>query len=280
MVAALIIGSAGRTRISPRSWRGLTDIWNQLGFWASSLIFVLASMLVPRFLADVRPENSLLLVVLVAAAFAARAAVLFGVLPGLSALGLAERVGGAYKTVILWGGLRGAVTLALALAITESPVVSPEIKRFVGVLATGFVLFTLLVNATTLRPVLRLLKLDRLTAVEQAVRNRAVEMALGTVAEKVAVAAPRHHIAPEVADDIAGAYRRRLADAAGEEMAGPLPEEDQLRIGLVALAGREEQLYLGHFADQTVSRRMVTVLVAKAGRLRDAAKSGGAEALS
>ncbi len=278
VVAALIVGSSGRTRITPQSWQGLADIWSQLGFWASTLIFVLASMLVPRFLVDVSLTDGILLAVLVAATFAARAAVLYGLLPVLSACGLAERVSGPYKTVILWGGLRGAVTLALALAITENPFVAPEVKRFIGVLATGFVLFTLLVNATTLRPVLRLLKLDRLSAVEQAVRNRAVEMALGTVAEKVAIAAPRHHIAPEVADDISGAYRRRLADVAGEEAAGPLPEADQLRIGLVALASREEELYLGHFDDRTVSRRLVTVLVAKAGRLRDAAKSGGADA--
>ncbi len=275
VVAALIIGSSGRTRITPQSWQGLSDIWNQLGFWASTLIFVLASMLVPRFLVGISLTDGLYLAVLVAAAFAARAAVLFGLLPALSASGLAERVSGAYKTVILWGGLRGAVTLALALAITESPFIGPEVKRFVGVLATGFVLFTLLVNATTLRPVLRLLKLDRLTAVEQAVRDRAVEMALGTVAEKVSVAAPRHHIAPAVADDVAGAYRRRLSAVADGEAAGPLPEEDQLSIGLVALAGREEELYLDHFADRTVSRRLVTVLVAKAGRLRDAAKSAG-----
>ncbi len=281
VVAALIVGSAGRTRITPQSWQGLSDIWNQLGFWASTLIFVLASMLVPRFLVDLSLSYILLLAVLVVAAFAARAAVLYGLLPVLSATGLAERVSGAYKTVILWGGLRGAVTLALALAITENRYIilnAPEIGEFVGVLATGFVLFTLLVNATTLRPVLRLLKLDRLTAVEQAVRDRAVEMALGTVAEKVSAAAPRHHIAPAVADDVAGAYRRRLSAVAEDEQAGPLPEEDQLRIGLVSLAGREEELYLDHFANRTVSRRMVTVLVAKAGRLRDAAKSGGAEA--
>ncbi|NNG04137.1 MAG: cyclic nucleotide-binding domain-containing protein [Inquilinus sp.] len=277
VIAALIVGSAGRTRISPESWQGLTDIWNQLGFWASTLVFVLASLLAPRFLAGIGWGDAMALAALVAAAFAARAAVLYGLLPVLSASGLAERVSGPYKAVILWGGLRGAVTLALALAVTENAVLAPEVKRFVGALATGFVLFTLLANATTLRPMMRLLKLHRLSPVEQAVRDRVVEMALASVAEKVAAAAPRHHIAPEVADEIAGAYRRRLAaltDNKGAAMA-PLSDEDQLRIGLFALSGREEELYLRHFADQTVSRRMVTVLVAKAGRLRDAAKSDG-----
>ncbi len=277
VAAALVIGAVGRTRVTPRTWSGLVDIWNQLGFWASSLIFIFASMLVPRFLANISLADGTLLVVLVAAAFAARAAVLYGLLPGLSAAGLADRVGGAYKLVILWGGLRGAVTLALALAVTENLLLAPEIKQFVGVLATGFVLFTLLVNATTLRPVMRLLRLDRLSPVEQAMRNRAIEMALETVADKVAATAAGHHIAPELGDEVASAYRGRLAAAADGEPMGPLTEADQLGIGLVVLANRELELYVDHYADQTVSRRMVAVLIAKAGRLRDAAKAGGCD---
>ena len=53
------------------------------------------------------------------------------------------------------------MTVALALAVTEDTGLDPEVKRFVAVLATGFVLFTLFVNGTTLRGIIRLLKLDR-----------------------------------------------------------------------------------------------------------------------
>jgi monovalent cation:H+ antiporter, CPA1 family len=41
--------------------------------------------------------------------------VLFGVLPLLGALRLSQKVSAAYNLAITWGGLRGAVTLALAL---------------------------------------------------------------------------------------------------------------------------------------------------------------------
>ena len=58
--------------------------------------------------------------------------------------------------------MRGAVTLALALAVTESALVPTAIKREVGILATGFTLFTLLVQGTTLRWVIARLGLDRL----------------------------------------------------------------------------------------------------------------------
>ena len=46
--------------------------------------------------------------------------VLFGLMPLLSGVGLSQRVDNTYKAVILWGGLRGAVTLALALAVKEN----------------------------------------------------------------------------------------------------------------------------------------------------------------
>ena len=48
------------------------------------------------------------------------------------------------KTVIIWGGLRGSVTLALALAVTENAFVEPQVQRFIAIQATGFALFTLL----------------------------------------------------------------------------------------------------------------------------------------
>jgi len=73
-------------------------------------------------------------------------------LPPLSALHLSQRVSGAYKLAITWGGLRGAVTLALALAVTENNRIDPDVKNTIAILATGFVLFTLLVNGLTLRP--------------------------------------------------------------------------------------------------------------------------------
>jgi monovalent cation:H+ antiporter, CPA1 family len=64
-------------------------------------------------------------------------------------------------------GLRGAVTLALALAVTENLRVPVDIKREVGILATGFTLFTLLVQGTTLRWVISLLGLDKLSPLDR-----------------------------------------------------------------------------------------------------------------
>src|SRR5262249_30881058 len=161
----------GRRRMAPANFESLIEIWEQLAFWASSLIFLLAAMEAPdqlhhigdKWLADLG-----LLVVLIAAAMAARGITLFGLMPVLSVTGMAEPIGNKYKAVMLWGGLRGAVSLALAAAAAENHALPPE----VGVLAIGFVLFTLLVNAPTLRPLMRLLQLNRLSPSEAALRDR------------------------------------------------------------------------------------------------------------
>ncbi|HJU18918.1 MAG TPA: cation:proton antiporter [Stellaceae bacterium] len=267
--AGLVLGDAGRRRLSPSNWERLAESWEQLGFWASSLIFLLAAMLVPRLLADLRLADLGLLAVLIAGAFAARAATLFGLMPLLSWAGLAERVGAPYKLVILWGGMRGAVSLALALAATENDALPPEIRRFVAILATGFVLFTLFVNAPSLRALMRALRLDRLSPAEQALRDRALALAQAEIDEGIARIAHDYGIAAAPA-----AAPRRVGDGTGGEDALLRPEA-RAYAGLVILADREQELYLEHFDGRTVSRDAVADLLSDVGRLHDGIKTGG-----
>jgi len=271
--AGLVLSHSGRRRLSPSNWERLAESWEQLGFWASSLIFLLAAMLVPRLLADLHPTDLVLLVVLIAAAFAARATTLFGLLPMLSWVGLAERVGAAYKAVILWGGMRGAVSLALALAATENEALPPEVRRFVAILATGFVLFTLFVNAPSLRWLMRRLGLDKLSPAELALRERAMALARAEIDDGIERIAQQHGLPAELAVAVADADRVDPTDGTGEDYL--LRPEARAYSGLVILADREQELYLEHFDVRTVSRDAVAELLSEVGRLRDGIKTGG-----
>ena len=71
-----------------------------------------------------------------------------------------------------------------ALAVTENRAVPREVQQFVAIVATGYVLSTLLVNGTTLRFLVRALKLDRLSPADQALRNQVVAIGLGEVRDK------------------------------------------------------------------------------------------------
>src|SRR5262249_2523188 len=178
VVASLTLGGIGRTRFTPTTWHRLEYTWQQLGFWANSLIFLLAAMLVPRLIETVEFADGLMLLVLLLSTIPARCVVVFGMMPLLGVARLAESIGTAYGVVIVWGGLRGAVSLALGLAVAENTALPEGLRHIVAVLTTGFVLFTLLVNGISLRPLVRVLGLDRLPPAEQALRDRALNMAL------------------------------------------------------------------------------------------------------
>ena len=192
--AALAVSGEGRRRLAPSNFESLVTTWEQLAFWASSLIFLFAAMRTPELLVHATWRDLALLGALIAAALAARALTLYGLIPVLSFARIAQPIGRNYKLFMLWGGMRGAVSLALALAVTEEMSVPPEIRQFVGVLATGFVLFTLLVTAPTMRPLMRLLKLNDAPPAEIALRERVIGLSLATIQGQIENVAREHEI--------------------------------------------------------------------------------------
>jgi len=275
VAAGLVFGGHARASLAAPDWRSLSAIWGQLSFWASSLIFVLASMLVPRTLGMAGVWDLLLLAVLVVAALAARALMVFGCLPLLSLMRLTTRVQRSYKVVMLWGGLRGAVTLALALAVTENPLVPAEVQHLVTVLATGFVLFTLAFQATTLRPLIRLLHLDQLSPGERFLRERALAVTHQDIVDRLSDAAQGYGLDNASAEEIEGLYRRRLARMAEPSAMGEEMVRTQLVTALLTLTRYEVQLYLDERSRRMLSRTGGADLVQEASSLLDALRTEG-----
>ena len=271
---AIALSAAGRRRMAPANFENLVEIWEQLAFWASSLIFLLAAMQAPDELQHIGGNwLSLLglLAVLLAAAMAARAVTLYALMPALSATGIAEPIGDKYKLVMLWGGLRGAVSLALAAAAAKNEALPPE----VGVLAIGFVLFTLLINAPTLRPLMRLIRLDRLSPAEAALRDRVIGISRSEVREELEKIAERHEINPAIVAEVSRAYRLEPKDTGAM---GPKTADAPLtQTALLTLADHEQQLYLALLQARIVSRAGVATLLGYAEKLRDAVRTEGAD---
>ena len=277
VVAGLAAGISGRARLSPENWAFLENVWEQIGFIAGSLIFVLASIQVPKLLGNgVTTRDLGLLVVLIAAAFGARALVIFVLLPLLSALRLGQKVSNAYKVVITWGGLRGAVTLALALGVTERPSLDASTQRLITVLATGFVMFTLGVNGLTLRPLIKLLRLDRLSPLNQALRSKVFAVSLADVRDSVRETAAQYKIGAQIEHAVEQPYDDRIASAASApNLEEAISDHDRITIGLVALTNRERQLILDHHGQGTIEPAVIERVLLENGNLLDAAKAGG-----
>ena len=276
VTSALVMGSFGRTTISAGTWHSLIEIWEQLGFWANSLIFVLVGMAVPVIIDSFGWEEVRLLTILLVVGFTARAGIIYGLLPLFEASGLSSKVSRGYKAVMFWGGLRGAVSLALALSVMENPAYSQEVKQFIGVLVTGFVLFTLFVNATTVHLVLGLFGLNKLSPADQAIRDRSLDLALTTVEEAVQTAASDGQVEDSQIAEVNDYYKPLQESARAESSAiGNLTPEERTQIGLTIMIAQERKSYLRQFADGFVSPEIARILLARAEDVMDGAKSAG-----
>jgi CPA1 family monovalent cation:H+ antiporter len=276
VAAGLTLNLVGPGRLPPQAWASLRELWDVMAHWAGALIFILAALFIPRLLEEVRVGDFLLVGVVILAALASRVVILFGLLPALSRLRLSPPVERPYRVAILWGGLRGAVTLALALAVTENARVPDDIQRIVGILATGFTLFTLLVQGTTLRRVIRWLGLDRLSAIDEALSRQVVAVALQTVREDVARTTENYDLSHDVVRSEAKRFGDRLEEAVkSAEDSADILERDRVTLGLIALAGHERDTILARVRDRTISARMAEQVISDADRLIEGARTGG-----
>jgi len=276
VAAGLTLNLSGPGRLLPQAWMHLRELWDVMAHWAGALIFILAALLIPRLLEDVRIDDFILVGVVVLAAIAARAVILFALLPFLTALKVSPAVERPYRVAILWGGLRGAVTLALALAVTESFRVPDGIQRLVGILATGFTLFTLIVQGTTLRMVIGWLGLDRLSPLDEALSRQVVAVALQTVREDVSRTTENYDLSHDIVRSEAKRFGERLdmAVKAAEDNADIL-DRDRVTLGLLALAGHERDTILARVRERTISTRMAEQVLSDADRLIEATRSQG-----
>ncbi len=275
VMAALTVAAYGPTHLHPKQWTALRQIWSQLEFWSNCLIFILASMLA----ATVLPQISWLYIwgvaAVAASALTARLLVVFGMLPLLEVTRLVQPVDSRYKAILVWGGLRGAVTIVLAMVVLSDPRLSDEVRKFAAVIATLFVMLTLFVNATTLGLVMRLLGLDRLTRIELALRDRVLALSRVNVARQLQEIMRTHNARTGGLDIDPASAGEPEADQAPADLA--LELDERLTVGLLTLSSQEKELYFALFDQQTLSRRMVALLTARADRLIDAVRDRGVE---
>jgi CPA1 family monovalent cation:H+ antiporter len=273
VMAALTVAAYGPTHLHPRQWTALRQLWAQLEFWANCLIFVLASMLAANVLVKITWLYAWGVAAVVVGAFLARALVVFGMLPMLEKVRLVQPVDKRYKAILVWGGLRGAVTIVLAMVAAGDQRLSEEVREFIALSATLFVLVTLFVNATTLGLIMHVLGLDKLSRLELALRDRVLALSRVNVDRHLQQIMRRHNARVEGIDADPASAGEAEIESVPAELA--LDLDERVKVGLVTLCTREKELYLELFEQQILSRRMVAVLAARADRLIDTVRDRG-----
>lgn len=278
VTAALVLGSRGRSVITQSAWHGLEEVWEQIGFVANSVIFILVGLKVPSIMAAMGGQQLIWLAVLLLAGFTARFAIIFGLVPAMSKLGWSAQVSTGYRAVMFWGGLRGAVSLALALAVIENDGFAPEIQEFLGVMVTGFVLFTLAINATTVSLVMRAFGLAKLGPADTAIRDRAFSKAMASVSERVKGSARAIHIGEEQTNKVIQPYEQLIQASSKKANSNNLSNDDWLLIGLRMVSMNENKAYAQMLDRGEISPDTARSLFRQAADLSDSIKHRGLDA--
>ena len=148
----LILGNFGsRIGMNPRTRIIVSEFWEFLAFFVNSIVFLLIGDQV-RFV-DLA-ENLTIIAVAIAGMVLARAIAVYG-LGFLSNRVANSNISLPEQTILWWGGLRGSVSIALALSV---PSILSEREDLINTVF-GVVLFTLLVQGLTTKPLLEKLQL-------------------------------------------------------------------------------------------------------------------------
>ncbi len=160
VASGVVIGSMTESRANNKVREILHELWDALAFISNALLFLFIGLALDYSLIE---ENIGTIALAFVAVVVARPVAVVSVVWVLERLRFIARIGPANSAVLVWGGLRGGVALALALALPEDVP-----SRDVIVAATGgVVLATLLLNATTIQALVHVLGLDRVSRKDQ-----------------------------------------------------------------------------------------------------------------
>jgi len=148
VVAGIVMGNAGRAGMSARTRLALWSFWEYTSFVINSILFLLIGLTVDvgDLLRDWRA-----VAFAVGAVLAGRALIVYG-LTGLSNL-FSRKIDLNWQHILVWGGLHGALSLALALSL------HPGLAhgKLILTMTFGVVAFSMIAQGLTIKPLIRAL---------------------------------------------------------------------------------------------------------------------------
>ena len=177
----LLMAGRGKTRISPEVGHFLHDFWGLAAFLANTLIFIIVGVIIgqrTKFHVDDFIDLGLVYVGI----HIIRGFVIFIFYPLMKKIGYG--VNKKEATVLWWGGLRGVIGLAMALIVVEYNMTNKELMNLANALGVnlkldplffemikeqflfitaGIVLLTSLINATTIKALVKGLGLTKIS---------------------------------------------------------------------------------------------------------------------
>jgi CPA1 family monovalent cation:H+ antiporter len=218
VASGVTLGGLAPSRASAPVRELWESLWGGLGYVANALLFLLIGLAIQPSLIV---EHAGAIVLAIVAVLAARVIAVVPIVSLLERLAGIPPLGARNEAVLVWGGLRGGVALALALALPEALAHRDMFIAMTG----GVVLATLLLNATTVPTLIHGLGLDEPSRADRF---------LAAVAELRGLRAARRAL-DELRwnDDDVARHLDQIERSAQEELGRlELAEDEQVRVVL------------------------------------------------
>ena len=227
VTAGMLCGNyAAKSGMSPSTRMAVGTFWDYLAFALNSLVFLLIGFEVElsAMLAVWKP-----ILVAFLALTLGRAIVITLVTAALRRS--RERIPWSWSAVLTWGGMRGALSMVLALSLAKD---FPHRDVFVSV-TFGVVIVSILAQGLTMAPVLRWLRVVHGESDRGHDLQRGGIVAIKAALGRLDDAARAHAVSPAMISIVRQEYETRLAVAEGEmariyETQSELHEDDLARL--------------------------------------------------
>ncbi|MCA1809622.1 MAG: cation:proton antiporter, partial [Lentisphaerae bacterium] len=265
--AGLVVSWFGSTRFTRAVRDYMHHFWGYAAFVANSFVFLLLGLTEFSLLQNLRQYISVIPLIgaAVLAITIARILVVFGLVPLVNRLPRVVAVDWRHQSAMFWGGLRGALPIGLALSLDHD---FPGRTLIIG-LTLGVVLFTLLIQGTTIGLVIRRLGLNRREPLEELARLNALNSA-----RRAALQSLEHPLFEANAGLIEGLrqeHHRELEQLEGqtEKLRAEYrltPEEGKLRLFWLQVNNAERQVQQEFFEQGLISENVLRRLDREAER--------------
>jgi CPA1 family monovalent cation:H+ antiporter len=205
VIAAIVIGNYGlRGRHSATSTATIVVFWEFVVFLINSAVFLLIGL---EIRIDSLLENVVPVAITIGAVLLARAVVVYvlGFLANRFKPGFTLK----WAHVMFWGGLRGAVSVALALSLP----ITLESRQLLITMTFGYVLFSLIGQGLTMGPLLDLLGMthrsERAHEFEELLAQSAAAQASITALKRME---DEHLISSMLGEQLEALYRPRIEE--------------------------------------------------------------------
>jgi CPA1 family monovalent cation:H+ antiporter len=163
VAAGYFVGNIGLLNTSPTTKITLNNFWEFLAFLVNSVVFLAIGLKIE--IRNLAVSDILPILVALIAVLLSRALLIYCISWFYGLLRPHKRISVPYQHIMFWGGLRGAISLALVLTITPTTFSAfgngAQIANQLEVMTFGVVLFTLLVQGLTIERLIKWLGLSQ-----------------------------------------------------------------------------------------------------------------------